>query len=105
MTPVRPVKIDVHPEGFYIDWSDGHASVFTSRYLRFMCHCAACVSEWTGERMIKEGDVDPDIHPIGVEAVGNYAVRISWSDRHDTGIYPYERLRAICPCDGCRVPR
>ncbi len=105
MTPARPLKIDVHPEGFYIDWNDGHSSVFPSHYLRFMCHCAACVSEWTGERTITEADVDRDIHAIGVDAVGNYAVQITWSDRHDTGIYPFERLRAMCPCDACRESR
>lgn len=98
----RPLKVDVHPEGFYIDWDDGHASLLPSRYLRFMCHCAACVSEWTGERMITEADIDRDVHAIGVDPVGNYAVHITWSDRHDTGIYPWDRLRQICPCESCQ---
>ena len=29
------------------------------------------------------------------EPVGNYAIRIAWSDRHDTGYYPLEILRKM----------
>jgi DUF971 family protein len=34
--------------------------------------------------------------------VGNYAVRLLWSDAHETGIYNYDYLRAICRCNECR---
>jgi len=33
--------------------------------------------------------------------VGNYAIRISFSDGHSTGIYSYDHLRSICPCAVC----
>jgi DUF971 family protein len=36
-----------------------------------------------------------------VEPVGNYAIRIQWSDGHGSGIYSFEHLRKICPCDAC----
>jgi DUF971 family protein len=29
-------------------------------------------------------------------------VRFEWSDGHNTGIYSYEYLRAICPCETCQ---
>jgi DUF971 family protein len=29
------------------------------------------------------------------EPVGNYAVRLDWSDGHNTGIYTYEYLRQL----------
>ena len=32
------------------------------------------------------------------EKVGNYALRLTWSDGHATGIYSWEHLRNICPC-------
>ena len=38
---------------------------------------------------------------IRLEAVGSYALRITWDDGHDAGIYSWERLRSICPC--CRT--
>jgi DUF971 family protein len=33
--------------------------------------------------------------------VGSYAISISFTDGHSTGIYSYEHLRAICPCSEC----
>ena len=29
--------------------------------------------------------------------VGNYAIKIDWSDGHDSGIYSFNFLREICP--------
>jgi len=60
-----------------ISWADGLKSLFDVRELRLACACANCVDEWTGER------------------VGRYAIQIDWSDGHDTGIYAFDRLRAI----------
>lgn len=97
----RPTKVDVHPEGFYITWDDAHESMYPSRFLRFMCSCASCVSEWTGKRMVQEEQIAEGVHPVAVDAVGNYAIQITWSDGHSTGIYPFERLRQMCPCASC----
>ena len=33
----------------------------------------------------------------GAELVGNYAIRVSFSDGHDTGLYSWEYLREIDP--------
>jgi DUF971 family protein len=32
--------------------------------------------------------------PERIEPVGNYAIRIVWSDGHDTGLYTWQTLRA-----------
>ncbi len=40
-----------------------------------------------------------------VEPVGNYAVRIVWSDGHSSGIYSFEHLRSVCPCPQCVAER
>jgi DUF971 family protein len=34
---------------------------------------------------------------LGAELVGNYAIRIRFSDGHDTGIYSWSYLREIDP--------
>ena len=36
-----------------------------------------------------------------VEPVGNYALNLTWQDGHNTGIYPFRQLRALCPCAEC----
>jgi len=38
----------------------------------------------------------------GIEPIGNYALQPKWADAHEYGIWTYERLRAICPCEECR---
>jgi Mrp family chromosome partitioning ATPase/DUF971 family protein len=60
--------------------------------LRFHCRCAACVSEHTGERMIKREDIDPDVYPTEILPVGRYAASVKWSDNHRSSIYPYDYL-------------
>ncbi len=33
--------------------------------------------------------------------IGSYAIQISFTDGHSTGIYSYDHLRNICPCAEC----
>jgi hypothetical protein len=33
--------------------------------------------------------------------VGNYAIQFDYSDGHSTGIYSYDYLRTMCPCEDC----
>lgn len=85
----------------HILWDDGHESVYRNTELRFECPCALCVDEWTGVRRLQRADVAANIRPTGLTLVGNYAAHIDWSDGHSTGIYTWDRLRAICPCPTC----
>ena len=84
-----------------ISWADGHESEFEVRALRLACGCAQCVDEWTGEERLQEASIPADVHPLRIEPVGRYAIQIAWSDGHETGIYPFKRLRALCPCEAC----
>jgi DUF971 family protein len=43
-----------------------------------------------------------DVYALQITAVGRYAISIAWSDGHTTGIYSYETLRQICPCESCQ---
>ncbi len=83
-------------------WQDGHESVYENVYLREHCQCAECIHEWTGEKLISRDRIPPDIRPVSVTAVGNYAVSIRFSDGHGTGVYSYDLLRKICPCSRCQ---
>jgi DUF971 family protein len=42
---------------------------------------------------------DPN-RPEALSLVGRYALGVTWQDRHGS-IYPFELLRAVCPCGGC----
>jgi len=86
---------------FGIEWSDGHKGVYPVRHLRLRCPCAACTDEWTGELRIKPDSIPLLIMLKDIEPVGRYALRLKWSDGHDTGIYTFSTLRRLCQCDIC----
>jgi len=70
-------------------FSDGREISAKAFDLRADCHCAGCVSESTGKRLVDIKKIPADINPTEILPLGNYAVGITWSDGHSSGIYPY----------------
>ena len=98
--------------GITIDWSDGHHSKFTNAYLRDECPCATCTGAHGTEpqktnHASSPASPFPMFQPVmkmnAVEEVGHYAIRIDWSDGHNTGIYSFDHLRKICACAECKA--
>ena len=79
-----------------VEWRDGAEYRLPLVPLRAECGCARCVDEMTGRRMIEPGDISPDITIQELLLVGNYAVKILWSDGHNTGLYTWTLLRKLC---------
>lgn len=100
--PTKPVELKKQgQEQFKIGWEDGHVSIYTFRYLRQNCGCAGCRNEMTGERILNPESISQDLKASKVDLVGKYALHFTFSDHHETGIYPFSLLRAICPCADC----
>jgi len=100
-----PKEIKVADGQLLILWNDGHASRTALRDVRLACRCAACVDEWTHQSLLVPERIPADIKPTAIDVVGAYAVHITWSDNHSTGIYSYDNLRVLCNCDDCRKVR
>ncbi len=81
-----------------IDWADGHTGSYPHELLRGFCPCAHCQGHDGPIRFIEGGSLELQ----DVQQVGNYAVRLVWADSHQTGIYSYRFLRALCACSSCR---
>ena len=99
-----PTKIEPHDSSTArIDWNDD--SCFSVPYLelRFHCPCAYCVDELTGKRTLQKETLSPEVKPNAVELIGNYAVKIRWSDQHSTGMYTFDGLRKICEEEGKKI--
>jgi DUF971 family protein len=95
----RPTRVQPFPNGeLGIVWNDGHESYYPGHFLRCACGCASCVDETSGRKVLDDDRVPADVHVIEMNPVGNYGVSVRWSDGHDTGIYPFARLRQLCPC-------
>lgn len=98
-------------KGIQIDWSDGHHSSFTLGYLRDECPCATCTGAHGTAPRKTNYSASNDPFPMfkaalkmdSVAPVGHYAIQIFWNDGHSTGIYSYDHLRKICPCEICKV--
>lgn len=98
MTTIAPREIrKVGDVAMRIIWSDGKDCRLAAPALRDACQCAACRNELTGERLLPEGSVSPDIRIVKSDIVGNYALGFHFSDGHSTGIYTFEMLRRLCP--------
>jgi DUF971 family protein len=103
MIPVdpRPAHIDlVRDEALTITWEDGVTSRYPVALLRRMSPSA-------DQRQLREEmasnpltvlparTFDAPIRAESIELVGNYALRIRFSDGHDTGIYSWRYLRSL----------
>jgi DUF971 family protein len=97
MVPTR-IRPDADRRLLLIDWPNGPTCELPLRPLRAACRCALCVDEFTGERLIYEDGIPPDIAVQSLRLVGNYALRIHWSDGHSTGLFTWERLAELCRC-------
>ena len=75
-----------------LTWPDGTQTRVANRDLRLSCGCALCIDERTGKQLLKEKDIRVDIAPREITPLGNYAIGITWNDRHSSGIYPYKNI-------------
>ena len=94
MTPTD-LKADTEASALKISWSDNSTSSYPFHFLRDSCVCAHCVHEITGEKLLDPATIPSDIHIKAMKLVGNYAVKITWSDGHDSGLYTWNRLREL----------
>jgi len=79
-----------------VTWHDGLVGQLGLVKLRAECMCARCVDEITGQRIVDIDGIDPQIAIVEMQLVGSYAVKIRWSDGHDTGLYTWAHLRRLC---------
>lgn len=86
-------------------WNDNHVGRITLRTLREACPCAGCKGETVLFHTYSPPEPDrslPGRYALrSVTPVGNYALKLTWQDGHDMGLYPWSLLRALCECDEC----
>jgi DUF971 family protein len=101
-----PKKLDLKLDrGLTVEWSDGATSYYSIAYLRRMSPSAE-MRQLREEQAKNPLTVLPakaaramegPLVAVDAEMVGNYAIRIRFSDGHDTGIYSWGYLREIDP--------
>ena len=95
-----PESIDVNERHeLEIAWPGGPRVIVPPRQLRDACPCAGCIEEGTGRKILDSATIPADIRPLEIHPVGSYAIQITWSDGHSSGIYAWETLRRISGVD------
>lgn len=106
---IEPTAIVLQSERKVVEitWADGHQSVYSFEQLRWACPCAHCRGEM-GRPGVLAATADltaAEKQLADLHLVGRYALQPRWADGHETGIYAFEDLRAICPCRECASAR
>lgn len=83
------------PAVLTIEWQDGVVSTIPAAAIRKACPCAHCVDERTGRPILDPSTVPDDLEQREVNLVGNYALGITFSDGHRTGIFTWTLLRTV----------
>jgi DUF971 family protein len=101
--------------GVDIEWKDGHRSHYSFPFLRDACPCALCDDERS--KSARQPGEPPKgapgtlpmfkaaAKPTSAEGVGKYAIKFHWNDGHELGIYSWQFLRDVCPCEECKAAR
>jgi DUF971 family protein len=102
-----PIRLDLKKDkGLTVEWADGATSYYSIAYLRRMSPSAearALRDEMERNPLTvlpspRSGNSGP-LQADSAELVGQYAIRIRFSDGHDTGIYSWDYLREIDPAN------
>lgn len=101
-----PKNLDLKKDrGLTVEWADGSTSYYSIAYLRKMSPSAE------QRELRKQMERNPltvlpatggggSLRAEDAELVGNYAIRIRFSDGHDTGLFSWDYLRRIDPAKG-----
>ena len=88
----RPVEIKLHQKSrvLEISFDDGKSYRLPCEYLRVYSPSAEVRGHGRGQEVLQEGKKEVEI--AAIEPVGNYAVKLVFSDGHDTGLYSWDYL-------------
>ena len=89
-----PQNIRVHKgEGILeLIWDESNISRLPFCAVRRDCRCAVCVDEFSGKQLLDPTSVPEDLGLEDISISGNYALRIRWSDQHDSGLFTWDHL-------------
>ena len=92
---VRPTEIVLHQQSRILEvaFADGRRFRLPCEFLRVFSPSAEVRGHGPGQDVLQTGKKEVAI--TAVEPVGNYAVKLVFSDGHDSGLYSWEYLYAL----------
>ena len=88
----RPTEIKLHQKSRLLElsYADGKTFTLPCEFLRVYSPSAEVRGHGPGQEVLQTGKKDVEITHI--EPAGSYAIQLSFSDGHDTGIYSWDLL-------------
>lgn len=92
MSKPIPTEIKLHQKSrqLEVSFSDGSRFMLPCEYLRVYSPSAEVRGHGPGQEVLQVGKEDVNI--TAIEPIGNYAVKLRFSDGHDTGLYSWDTL-------------
>jgi len=95
---MKPADIQLIGSELAIVWTDGSESFFTSEFLRKNSPSAQNIGEKDILGNQYGGDGPKEFPGVTIDSwdfVGNYAIRLWFSDGHNTGLFSWDYLRKL----------
>lgn len=91
----RPTEIKLHQKSRLLEiaFDDGKRYTLPCEYLRVFSPSAEVRGHGPGQEVLQVGKRNVEIKEI--EPVGSYAVKLAFSDGHDTGLYSWDYLHEL----------
>lgn len=88
----RPIDIKLHQASrlLEIKFDNNTECMLSCEFLRVYSPSAEVRGHGVGQEVLQTGKEEVNI--TGIEPVGNYAVKLVFSDGHDTGLYSWDYL-------------
>ena len=87
------LKLDAEKRVLAVSFDDGQSFALPAELLRVMSPSAEVQGHSPEQRVTVPGK--KAVRIVKLDPVGNYAVRITFDDGHDTGLYVWEYLRDL----------
>lgn len=87
------IRLKKEDKRLEIDFDDGRSFSYPAEFLRVLSPSAEVQGHGPGQKQTVAGRRHVGI--LGLEPIGNYAVRILFDDLHDSGIFSWKYLREI----------
>ena len=91
---MQPIQAELNDDRtvLVLTWPDGTTNRLRADILR---RASRAANEIRRQADGRELVVEPDLRLTASEPIGNYALRLIFSDGHDRGVYPWAYLREL----------
>ena len=91
----KPTTIKLHQKSRLLEiaFDDNTECMLSCEFLRVYSPSAEVRGHGVGQEVLQTGKEDVNI--LNIEPVGNYAIRLIFSDGHDTGLYSWDLLHEL----------